>query len=156
MALSLFDLNQPKNIFVPCCGMAALTLSVLGSLAAKRVASTGSKKEGKINPKYWETHNPALLPPGGECDMAVKLAHNFDNLCETPPLFYAACVALFALKGADASAVGLAWGYLVSRIVHTVIHTGNNHVPSRFFAFASSLVVIGSLWGKVLVAAIAA
>lgn len=159
MPLSLSDLTRmdnPKHIFIPCCGMAFLTVGILVRLSGARVSSTGPKhQKGKINPKYWQTHDPQLLPPGGESDLSVKLAHNFDNLCETPQLFYAACAALYLLNAVDATAVGLGYGYLAFRVAHTLVHTGSNHVPTRFATFLGSVVVIGVLWSKVLVAAVA-
>ncbi|MFK7989034.1 MAG: MAPEG family protein [Sandaracinaceae bacterium] len=70
---------------------------------------------------------------------------NYTHLLEHPTVFYAACLAL-AVQGADATwAVAVAWLYVGLRVVHTLVQTTVNHVPTRFVLFAA-----GGVCGLVL------
>ena len=64
------------------------------------------------------------------------IADNYNHLHEQPVLFYALC-AWCALAGTgDAVNVGLAWGYVGARIVHSLVQGTSNFVPLRFGLFA--------------------
>ncbi len=71
-------------------------------------------------------------------------AHNYQHLMEQPTLFYAIVLAL-VLMGFDAAInVYLAWGYVVFRILHSIVQATVNIVRIRFTLFAlSSLCLIG-------------
>ncbi|MGH1345971.1 MAG: MAPEG family protein [Nannocystales bacterium] len=63
---------------------------------------------------------------------------NYTHLLEHPTVFYAAALAL-AVQGVDESwVVTLAWAYVALRIVHGLVQTTVNHIPTRFVLFASS------------------
>lgn len=78
-------------------------------------------------------------------DKAQWKAHNYIHLMEQPTLFYAVCLAL-AVMGAGALDLNLwlAWGYVVLRIVHSLIQATVNVVRYRFLVFAlASLCLLG-------------
>ena len=60
--------------------------------------------------------------------MVTKL---FANLCETPPIFYAVCVAVMALGKVDATFIRLANAYFGLRLVHAGIFVTFNHPRMR-------------------------
>lgn len=70
-------------------------------------------------------------------------SHNYTHLMEQPTVFYAAVIIL-ALAGAGAGInVGLAWGYAVLRILHSIWQATINKLPVRMFLFTiSSLCLI--------------
>ena len=72
-------------------------------------------------------------------------AHNYNHLMEQPTLFYAICLALAMLGGGDVWInVWLAWGYVVLRVVHSLIQATVNIVRWRFLVFAlASLCLLG-------------
>ena len=80
-------------------------------------------------------------------DLAAKLpkqvmwkADNYNHLMEQPTIFYTAALALaLAGLGTDLNVV-LAWVYVGSRVVHSIVHSTTNNVPIRF-----GLFVIGTL-----------
>lgn len=80
-------------------------------------------------------------------------ANNFRNLLELPVLFYALCIYLYVTATVDQLYVGLAWGFVVLRAVHSAIHCTVNRVQWRFVAY-----VVGSaaLWIMLLRAALQA
>lgn len=77
-----------------------------------------------------------------------KLGNNFDNQFDTPMLWYAACALIVALKLEDHIFVALSWVFLLTRLVHSYIHTTHNNVPSRMrvFLFGFSVLVLMWLW----------
>ncbi|ABD26229.1 conserved hypothetical protein [Novosphingobium aromaticivorans DSM 12444] len=65
-------------------------------------------------------------------------AHNYAHLMEQPTLFYAT-VAILAIQGAAGPLdVGLAWAYVVLRVIHSVWQATVNRVPVRFSLFLLS------------------
>lgn len=77
---------------------------------------------------------------------------NYMNLLELPTLFYAVCLALFALNKVDSLDVTLAWVYVGLRALHSLIHLTYNHVIHRLSAFASSNIVLSVIWVRLLLA----
>ncbi|WP_075215943.1 MAPEG family protein [Mongoliimonas terrestris] len=75
-------------------------------------------------------------------DDVRKHGNNMNNQFETPTLFYALVLLAVVLGMADAVLAVLAWVFVASRVVHTVIHTGSNVVSRRFRVF---LIGTGSL-----------
>ena len=81
----------------------------------------------------------------------TRAADNYKNLFEMPVLFYACCLALLALQAVTPLQLGLAWTYVVLRLVHSYIHVGYNNVMHRFSAFALSALVLLVMWGLLVV-----
>jgi hypothetical protein len=77
-------------------------------------------------------------------DQANWKAHNYNHLMEQPTIFYAIVLTL-ALMHFDAPInVYLAWGYVVLRIVHSLIQATVNVVTWRFLVFIlATLCLIG-------------
>jgi hypothetical protein len=73
---------------------------------------------------------------------ARQAQNNFANQFETPVLFYA--LVMFAIQTGATGWImqGLAWAYVASRIVHTLIHTGRNNVKQRALVFTVGLVAL--------------
>ncbi|HET9046725.1 MAG TPA: MAPEG family protein [Casimicrobiaceae bacterium] len=83
--------------------------------------------------------------------MATRLedtgaADNFRNLFETPLLFVAAVLTIYAAPLTSVPYVVLAWLYVVTRVVHSIIHCTYNKVMHRLQAFVASLVVVWVMW----------
>ena len=79
-------------------------------------------------------------------DAARQAADNYNHLMEQPTIFYAAALAIQVAGHADDMAVRLAWAYVATRIVHSVIQCSYNRVMHRFRAFAASVFVLLALW----------
>lgn len=75
-----------------------------------------------------------------------KIANNYQNQFELPVLFYSALALLVATSLADWVAVTLAWIFVASRVIHSVIHTGANVVIRRFQVFVFGFVIVALLW----------
>ncbi|UGV29984.1 MAPEG family protein [Halopseudomonas aestusnigri] len=64
------------------------------------------------------------------------------NQFELPVLFYALVMVLWSLGAAGLLAQGLAWLFVVSRLVHARVHTGSNYVPARRRAFTIGVLAL--------------
>lgn len=71
-------------------------------------------------------------------------AHNYQHLMEQPTIFYAIVFVLVFLRVDCPINVYLAWGYVILRIVHSIVQATVNIVRLRFAIFAlSTLCLIG-------------
>ncbi len=80
------------------------------------------------------------LPPE-----VARVADNYNHLHEQPTIFYALALATQLAGAADGVAVALAWGYVASRVVHSLVQATVNIIPVRFAVFT-----VGSLLLMVL------
>ena len=121
------------SLLAPGAVLALWTLVMFGWVAATRFPAL--KKAG-IDLKK--------APPGGRgADLEGILpaetnwkSHNYTHLCEQPTIFYAVLVFLH-LSGGDTDLTrGLAWAYVVLRIVHSLWQSTVNRIPVRFAIFS--------------------
>lgn len=99
-------------------------------------------------------------PPGGRgVDLEGVLppltnwkSHNYTHLCEQPTLFYAVLLFLH-LSGGDTDLTrGLAWAYVVLRIVHSFWQSTVNRVPVRFVIFSLATLCLLALAALAVIA----
>jgi len=73
-------------------------------------------------------------------------ADNFNNLLEMPLLFYCAVLLSLVLLIQDDLLVQLAWGFVVLRAMHSLIHCTYNRVLHRFAAYLGSSLLLMLIW----------
>ena len=61
-------------------------------------------------------------------------------------LFYTAVLLSLVLMIQDILLVVLAWGFVASRVVHSIIHCSYNDVNHRFAAYALSCLLLLIMW----------
>ena len=76
--------------------------------------------------------------------------NNMQNQFETPILFYALAGAAMAVGATGWLMTGLAWLYVISRVAHTLVHTGGNDVITRFRIFVGGMMVLIAMWAGVV------
>jgi len=126
---------MPESLLAPGAVLALWTLIMLGWVAATRFPALA--KSG-IDLK--------AAPPGGRgADLENILppqvnwkSHNYTHLLEQPTLFYAVIVFLHLSGGSTDLTRGLAWAYVILRIVHSLWQARVNRVPIRFAIFGLS------------------
>lgn len=70
-------------------------------------------------------------------------ADNYNHLMEQPTIFYALALAIGIAGLGDGLNMWLAWTYVGSRVVHSIVHATINVVNYRFLAFgAGSLALL--------------
>lgn len=130
-------MNQ-ATIFQPVITLIALTFAVALWMLYLRFKAVGDKQ---LSPGYFRIYRG-----GREPEHLTQVTHHFHNLLELPPLFYMACVVLYALDGVNAYTIALSWIYVAFRILHCAIHTSYNNILHRMFAFLGSTAVLGMMW----------
>jgi hypothetical protein len=71
-----------------------------------------------------------------------QVADNYNHLHEQPTLFYALAIYTHLVGVADPLNVGLAWGYVALRVLHSMVQATFNFVPLRFTLFAGSMGIL--------------
>ena len=93
------------------------------------------------------TGAPLVVPPE-----VSRIADNYNHLHEQPTIFYALALAAQLAGATDGLSVGLAWAYVVLRVVHSFVQATRNVIMIRFAVFAlGSLVLLALLVRTALV-----
>lgn len=132
-----------EAILYPVFVLVALTFFVGLWLARLRFRAVG---RGELSPTYFALNRGAKVP-----EYLAKVTHNYDNLLELPILFYAVTVLLYAGGRVDVGYVALAWVFVISRLVHTYIHTTYNHVFHRLLAFGTGVALLLVMWMRLVI-----
>lgn len=124
--------------FLPAFALVLLTMAVMLRMLTSRIAEM---KANKIHPQSIATSIAlaAKMPD-------TRASDNFRNLFETPVLFYAAMLFAQATPQAGQILLGLAWLYVVLRVVHSIIQCSYNKVMHRFYVFFTSVGVLLAIW----------
>jgi hypothetical protein len=133
-----------KAIFLPVAALVALTFGVALLLLQARFRAAYRRQVTPGDFRYGESERvpaEARLP-----------SRNLVNLLEMPVLFYVACVIFYAIGSVDGAALALAWAYVASRGVHSLIHLTYNNVFHRLAAFAAGNVVLLAIWIRLVLA----
>ena len=72
-------------------------------------------------------------------------SHNYTHLLEQPTIFYAVIVFLQLSGGSTDLTRGLAWAYVVLRIVHSLWQSTVNRIPVRFAIFSVATLCLLAL-----------
>ena len=130
-----------KLIFLPAVAMVALTFAVWCRMYVTRI---GQMKRGRIHPQAVATSAQAAARLTDSC-----AADNFRNLFELPVLFYVALVVAALTQQVNVATIGLAWLFVLLRVVHSAIHCTYNKVMHRFYAYVAGGVALWLLWGAI-------
>ena len=100
-----------------------------------------SVKNGIVTMEYYQ-----IFQGGEPPDAVIKTTRHLANLFEAPVLFYLICVLIIVLQIQSTLLVQLAWGYVVVRILHSLIHLSYNKVEHRLGLFLMSQVILVVMW----------
>jgi hypothetical protein len=118
-------------ILAPAAVLVLWTLVMLGWVGLTRIPALGGVQGlGKAPPGGRGQDLETVLPP-----RINWKSHNYSHLTEQPTLFYAV-IMILALLGADRIDIGLAWGYVALRIIHSLWQALVNRIPVRFALFS--------------------
>jgi hypothetical protein len=124
---------DPKLIFWPVVVQIALTAFIYIRLKNVKVAAVAAggvdRQKTALHPDAWP-------------DSVIKVNNNLRNQFEAPVLFYVVTIILFVLGAVNPVTLGLAWLFVLSRLVHAYIHTGSNIVKHRLRVFTLGLVAV--------------
>jgi len=134
---------DPKLIFWPVVVQIALTAFIyirLKNVKVEAVAAGGvDRQKTALHPDAWP-------------DSVIKVNNNLRNQFEAPVLFYVVTIILFVLGAVNPVTLGLAWLFVLSRLVHAYIHTGSNIVKYRLRVFTLGLVAVLGMLASIVYA----
>lgn len=122
----------------PMFAMVVLTFVVAIYMLSLRVSAVRS---GRVKLSAFRLNNEETMSP-----RMLQVARNYSNLFEMPVLFYAAGAVTLALNLNSIAISILAWLFVVSRIVHSLIHITSNNVIRRMQAFMAGNLCILLIW----------
>ncbi len=133
---------MPNSLLAPGAVLALWTLIMLLWMAATRFPAL---TRAGLDLKQAE-------PGGRGIDLEEALpanvnwkSHNYTHLLEQPTLFYAVIIFLSLSGGVTDLTRGLAWAYVVLRIVHSLWQVTVNRIPVRFTIFLLSTLCLMAL-----------
>jgi hypothetical protein len=127
-----------SNMMTPVLALVVWTMVILVWLYLRRIPAM--RKAGIDPAKVKGSESYASMPPLNP--KAVWVSDNYNHLHEQPVIFYALCVYTHLVGVWDGLNVGLAWGYVAIRIVHSLIQVTTNFVPLRFAVFNLGSIVL--------------
>ncbi|MGI9326137.1 MAG: MAPEG family protein [Pseudomonadales bacterium] len=133
------------QILVPFFGMMLLTLVVWIYMYTKRLTWFIQNPEAGAEIRTPEQLN-SIIP-----ESINRPSNNLKNLFELPVLFYLLCLYLLLLQQVDEVHIFCAYGFLVMRALHSIVHCTINHVLIRFSLY---LLASACLWTMVVRAAL--
>jgi hypothetical protein len=92
-----------------------------------------------------KVHPQSAIHPGSLASLPTEarvVADNYNHLHEQPTIFYALAVYSFLVGVGDGLNIALAWGYVILRVVHSLIQIVARKVMPRFYVFAVASVLL--------------
>ena len=125
-------------IFLPVLVQVLLTIWAYVRLGA---AKSRALAAGQVDERRRALHEDAWP------DSVIQINNNIRNQFELPVLFYVLVLALYAQQAVTLFAHVAAWLFALSRVVHFVVHTGDNVVPIRRRVFMFGVLMVLLLAG---------
>ena len=128
------------DVLNPMLAMIAWSGCVVAMLMATRIP---------VVLKYWGKLQQAMHSDEMRPKQPARMRYvtdNYNHLLEQPTLFYATVVYVHLAGTATALTVSLAWAYVATRVVHSVVQLSVNNVSWRAAIFAlSSLILLAEI-----------
>jgi hypothetical protein len=129
-------MNNP--IFAPVVALVAWSMIMAVWMVVARI-------------KGFKGIDPALLSAPGLRSVDIEAhvpgaakwpGHNYNHLMEQPTVFYAVAIILALAGGGGGTDMYLAWGYVILRVVHSLVQATFNNVSVRGPIWMLSTVVL--------------
>lgn len=125
-------------IFGPVFVLAFWTFIVLNLVGISRIRANAKRQ---IKVEDFRLGESERVPE------RVRLTNrNYMNLLEIPILFYAVTIITYITGTSTPTMVGVAWAFVVLRLLHSFIHLTTNNVMHRLYAFAAGNTLLLVLW----------
>lgn len=128
---------EAQAIFYPVAFLILWTLAVLVVVGFRRLSAI---RAGQVSISYYKLYRGGEEPPH-----LAAFARHYQNLLELPPLFYITALVAYVVGAADPVMVGLAWAFVGSRIIHSVVHLTINRISTRFLLFLSGAAILAAM-----------
>ena len=128
------------DMLSPLLAMIAWSGCVMAMLMATRIP---------VVLKYWGNLQRAMHSDEMRPHLPPRMRYvtdNYNHLLEQPTLYYATVVYIHLAGTATALTVSLAWAYVATRVVHSIVQLTVNNVSWRAAIFAlSSLILLAMI-----------
>lgn len=136
-------------LIYPIFAMVVLTFSVLLWAFTRRLIAV---RKRQVKPRYFRAMQ-ANVQTAEIPEHIIIGARHFANLFEMPVLFYVVSLLALVLHIQSPAVLATAWGFVVLRFVHTIIHLSYNAVIHRAAAYFISNSFLLAMWILVLIKA---
>lgn len=102
-----------------------------------------SARKGEVALDYFKTFDTQSFKPP---EYMIRVGRHYDNLFQLPVLFLVTGVLAIHMQMYDLLSMICAWGFVISRLAHGLVHLGTNEIPKRAFAFAVGWLFVLILW----------
>ncbi|ORU94194.1 MAG: hypothetical protein A6F70_07920 [Cycloclasticus sp. symbiont of Bathymodiolus heckerae] len=126
----------------PLFAMLLLILILFGALFVARMLALYTEK---VDLKYYEVFAGKQSP-----EYLTKVTNNLNNLFEVPPIFYMAVTLVLVLNIETETMLFNAWGFVVARYLHSIVHITFNNYLMRGSVFTISIYYLVVLWLEIL------
>lgn len=137
-------MTQNLMMIFPMAAMFLLTAVVLLVMFKRRVVAL---KSGVVRMSVFRTREPKVNGP----EQMLKAEAHFENLFEVPVLFYVACLMAMFIPVFGIFLTISAWGYVVCRILHAIIHMGGNNILHRSKVYGLGWIFLLAMWVHIVV-----
>lgn len=125
------------SLLYPVLAQVLLTLLIMGRLGFMRVAAHRARIVRFRDVALSDTAYP---------DDIRKVGNNLRNQFEMPVIFYVLCGAAIYVGATGLLMTVLAWLYVATRVVHSLIHVTHNRVQQRFIPFLLGFIILVLMW----------
>jgi len=102
----------------------------------------------QVHPKYFKTYDTSQgIPP----EYLVRVGRHFDNQLQAPVVFLITLQVCLQIGLTTTPVVLAAWVFIATRVLHTIIHLGTNHVLKRAGSYFAGWIVILVIWTMILI-----
>ncbi|KPP81612.1 MAG: hypothetical protein HLUCCA04_07380 [Oceanicaulis sp. HLUCCA04] len=124
-----------QSMMVPLLALVCWTLVMWLWMYATRIPAM--QKAGINAAKLKEKSEFDVLPRS-----VRQIADNHNHLHEQPVLFYALVTYSHLVGVGDAINIGLAWTYVILRVIHSFVQSTINFIPLRFAIYALATICL--------------
>jgi hypothetical protein len=117
----------------------------LGIYTFRVRSSSVNNKETHI--KFFKTYDMSL---GGPPEYVVRVGRHYDNQYQVPILFLITAGLCLVHQIDSLIPAVLSWMFVISRLIHSYIHLGQNNIIYRFLSYASGFIIVLALWVLIL------
>ena len=128
---------QPDLILMPVIALVLLTAGVAIRLFTLNVMAFRNREVSK---GYFRTYQ------GDEPEVIRAARDHYKNLFEMPVLFYLLMALIYATGNLHLIDIALAWAYVCSRYIHSIIRGTTNRVSYRYKVFVGSFAILLCEW----------
>jgi len=125
------------NFLTPVLALIVWSLIIWCVMYARRIPAMQKAKIAPDTAKSPDGDWKSKMPEGVQ-----YAAHNYNHLMEQPTIFYALMFYIHLTGGMTDMMLNLAWGYVILRVLHSLVQIMVNKVMVRFSLFVLSTILL--------------